>query len=70
MKEDPFAFWAAQLEELTPAEEAEVTRMVGLAQRGADITLNTWASALMMRYNFDRWNLIMRQVRKRLEGKA
>lgn len=66
MQEDPFAFWTQQLEELTPAEKREVDRLEGFARRGAVVTLNSWASALMMRYNFNRWQLIMDELGNRM----
>lgn len=66
MKEGPFEFWAAQLEELTPAEEKEVARLEWLGRKPAQISLNNRAAALMMRYNFDRWQLIMKKLEERL----
>ena len=67
-EQDPFALWAQQLEELTPAETKEVDRLVDLVRRGKLVTANSWLIALTMRYNFNRWGLIKGQVQERLKG--
>jgi hypothetical protein len=52
-------------DELLPAEETEVEKLVSL--RRAGITFANQASTLMMRYNFNRWELIMKEVGRRLK---
>lgn len=68
MSSDPFALWQTQLDELTSEEKKEVEKMLDLAHRGKHISLQTYSSSLYMRYNFNRWDLMMKQVRKRLRG--
>ena len=66
--EDPFAFWARDLEQLSEQEQREADHLVDLIRRGKRVTANTYGSALMMRYNFTRWELIMKEVGRQLKG--
>lgn len=52
-------------EGLSPAEEFEVKRMVGMLERGAKI--DGYAASLFMRYNFNRWQMIINEVVRRVK---
>lgn len=52
---------------LTPAEEREVMKLLALARSGALPTLNNYAYSLTMRYNFDRWELMIMELSRRLK---
>jgi hypothetical protein len=52
-------------EGLLPAEEAEVTKILGMMDRGA--LIDGYVSSLFMRYNFNRWQMIINEVVRRVK---
>jgi hypothetical protein len=54
----------AELLRLTEDEQAEVDKIVDKIMRG--IIVAPYVSSLLMRYNFNRWQLILDEVRRRM----
>jgi hypothetical protein len=52
-------------EGLLPAEEAEVEKILGKLERGVQI--DAYVSSLFMRYNFNRWQMIINEVVRRVK---